>query len=198
MRRILLPLLLLAALATPAAAQASYQDVIKDCLDPAHGEQLTKKYTNKEYQQALQNLPTDAREYTGCYDVIRRAKLDVAQGGNGTTDAGAGGGGTTTGGGSGGTGGTGDGAACAAARAVDPLAAATPEQRAAAEQAAQAGAKAVKVGAAMITPGDPGTTAASLGDLPTPLLVMLGALAIVAIAALAMSIKRFVLRRTSP
>lgn len=191
MRRILLPLLLLAALATPAAAQASYQDVIKDCLDPAHGEQLTKTYTNKEYQQALQNLPTDAREYTGCYDVIRRAKLDVAQGGNGTTDVAAGGGGIA-GGGAGGPGTGGD------VRAIDPLAAATPEAQAAAAQAAQAGAKAVKVGAAMITPGDPGTTAASLGDLPTPLLVMLGALALAAIAALAMSIKRFVLRRTSP
>jgi hypothetical protein len=196
MRRILLPALLLLALAVPAVAQASYQDVIKDCLDPAHGEQLTKTYTNDEYAQALKKLPTDAREYTGCYDVIRSAMLDVARGGDGKSDGGgATGGGTGTGGT--GTGAGAGGAAAGPSRAVDPLATAAPADQAAAAEATQAGGHAVRVGAAMITPGDPGTTASSLGALPAPLLVMLGALALAALAGLAVSIKHFVLRRTS-
>jgi len=60
-------------LAAPAAL-ASGADVIVDCNDNGR---LTKEYSQKEYRQALANLPADIRQYTDCENIIRRAQLGL-------------------------------------------------------------------------------------------------------------------------
>lgn len=55
-------------LGLPAAARASGADVIRDC---AQDGKLDKHYTQKELQQADQNLPSDIDEYTDCRQAIR-------------------------------------------------------------------------------------------------------------------------------
>jgi len=82
-----------AALAVPAAAAADYHEVIHDC---AQDGKLDRHYSNRELQQARDNLPTDIKEYTDCYGVISAAMTN-------------GGGGTSTGGGPRSAGGSGGG-----------------------------------------------------------------------------------------
>ena len=65
-------------LGLPAAARASGADVIRDC---AQDGKLDKHYTQKELQQAEQNLPSDIDEYTDCRQAIRTAM----NGGSGST-----------------------------------------------------------------------------------------------------------------
>jgi hypothetical protein len=72
---------LAALLLVPALAHASGQDVIRDC---AKNGALTKRYTQKEYQQALAELPADIDEYGDCRTIIRDAQLGTAAGGSGT------------------------------------------------------------------------------------------------------------------
>jgi hypothetical protein len=67
-------------LLVPALAQASGDDVIKDCT---HNGTLTKRYSQKEYDQALANLPADVDEYGDCRQIIRDAQLGAAGGGSG-------------------------------------------------------------------------------------------------------------------
>jgi hypothetical protein len=55
-------------LGLPAAARASGADVIRDC---AQDGKLDKTYSQKELQQADQNLPSDIDEYTDCRQAIR-------------------------------------------------------------------------------------------------------------------------------
>jgi hypothetical protein len=68
-------------LGLPAAARASSADVIRDC---AYDGKLDKSYSQKELQQAYNNLPSDANEYTDCASVIRAAMT----GGSGNTGPG--------------------------------------------------------------------------------------------------------------
>jgi hypothetical protein len=174
----------LALLLFPAAAQAGYQDVIDDCQD--HGEQLTKTYTAREYQQALDNLPTDVREYSGCEDTIRAAMLNVASGGSGI--------GVGGGGGFGGVGGFGGGSANAAGGdGPPPLASASPAEQQAAADAEQIGDQSVIVGEEPVTPGDPGSAFSSLGDLPAPLMVVL----VLTVLAMAAGLTLFITRRAA-
>jgi hypothetical protein len=71
---------LFAALALPALivlvpvadAIASGADVVDDCTK--HGT-LTKHYSQKEYRQALADLPADVDEYGDCRNVIRQAQV---------------------------------------------------------------------------------------------------------------------------
>ena len=65
-------------LGLPAAALASGNDVIRDC---AQDGQLNKHYSQKDLQDAYNNLPSDIDEYTDCRSVIRAAM----GGGNGDT-----------------------------------------------------------------------------------------------------------------
>ena len=71
-----------------AQAQASGDDVLKDCSTNGH---LTKKYSQREYRQALAHIPSDLDEYTDCRDQIRHAQLGLG-GGGGTGGGGASGG----------------------------------------------------------------------------------------------------------
>ena len=66
------------ALGLPAFAQASSDDVIKDC---AQDGKLDKHYSQKELRGAEKNLPSDIDEYTDCRSVIRAAM----SGGSGST-----------------------------------------------------------------------------------------------------------------
>lgn len=76
--RTFLVLIAVLVLGLPAAAQASGDDVIRDC---AQDGQLNKRYSQKELREAERNLPSDIDEYTDCRQVIRQAM----GGGNGNT-----------------------------------------------------------------------------------------------------------------
>jgi hypothetical protein len=160
--------------------------LIRDCTDDGH---LSKSYSQKDYRDALKNLPTDVNEYTDCRDVIRRAQLGSA--GSGSSNNGGGGapGGGATGGGTGGGG---------AAPAADPLQTATPQERQAVQKARDQGAKPVEVAGEAIKPtalshGDLGT----LNTLPTPLIIVCILLALGTVAAAAIYVRSRVLTRRS-
>ena len=60
----------LAALALPAPAFASADQVIRDC---ARDGKLDQKYSNSELRRARNNLPADLDEYSDCRDIIAAA-----------------------------------------------------------------------------------------------------------------------------
>ena len=93
---------LLIALAIPATAIASGDDVIRDC---AQDGDLDKEYSDEELEDASENLPSDVDSYSNCRDVIRAAQTG-GRGGSDGVGSGSGSGGTSggTGGGSGGSG----------------------------------------------------------------------------------------------
>lgn len=169
--RRLIPLLLALAVAllAPAAALADGEDVLRDCNDNG---KLDKRYSQGEYRDAIENIPTDLDEYTDCRDVIRRAQLGLNGSGSGD---GAGGSGGATGGGTGDSGGGAAGTAgTGSANATEALADATPEERAALEQITAGGGTGVTVGEELLRPGSFGFDGvASSTTLPTPLIVLL-------------------------
>jgi hypothetical protein len=175
-------LALLVLLLVPAHAAASGRDVLRDCADD---EVLSKTYTQKEYRDALDQLATDSSEYSDCESVIRRAQLEQA----GRKSSGSGGGGGSSGGGTPGSGGggtSGSGSSSAAGgsgsgelprtpppstRGSDPLAALSPEERLALDEARTGGGKGAD---GVVPPGAsraPDLTGAS--DLPGPVLALL-------------------------
>jgi hypothetical protein len=172
-RHLLLLATLLVLLAFPGAAYGSPLQVIKDCNEDG---ELNGHYSNEELRKALDNLPSDIDEYSDCRDVIGAAIT-------GGSAKGAGGGGS--GSGAGGAGGTGGGGAEAvtpeeqAARAQDQAdlqALTTPDSR---EHAPP-----VEVGGEKVKPGSNGVfdVASASNSLPTPLLIALIALGLLAIA----------------
>ena len=68
--RTLLVVIAVLVLGVPTAAQASGSAVIRDC---AQDGQLNKHYSQKDLQDAYNNLPSDIDEYTDCRQVIRAA-----------------------------------------------------------------------------------------------------------------------------
>lgn len=210
MRRGLLPLLLVALLAAPAGAQASAKSdqIINQCAN----ESLSGSYSQKDYQQALNDLPADLKEYTDCADVIRTAQRNAATSGTGGAPRSVAGGGSGPTPGAPGVAGaappaaTASGATPGAATASDAAPAgaapapATPAANpgAAADQAAldaaqAAGAGTVNIGGTSLTPGVPAGAALSLGDLPTPMLVLLGLFVLIALLGLGAMLKGWVL-----
>lgn len=152
-----------------AQASASGRDVLKDCSTNGR---LTKKYSQAEYRDALANIPSDLNEYTDCRDQIRAAQLGLSGGGN------------RGGGGSGGAAGT--PAGNAAAR--DPLATATPRERAsvaAAIRAARSSGRADQpVADTLVTPGALAyRDLSSISALPTPLVVLAALIVLLALLA---------------
>jgi len=175
MRRLLITAVL-GCLLLPAAAWASGHAVIKDCTDDGV---IQGHYSQKDYKDALNNLPTDVDEYTDCRDVIKRAQL----GG--------------TGGGSGGPGTPGAGASPSGG---DPLAGATAAERAAIGAARSGGAtQPIRIGGKLVQPGRLGF--GGLGSpttLPGSLIAVLVALGIAAAAAAATYVRnRVIARRTA-
>ena len=176
MRR-LLTALAIACLAAPAAANAD-SGVNKLLSDACNDEHIDGHYTQAQYKKALEQLPTDADEYTACRDVLQRGRLAALGSGkksnaNNANNGTAGGGGGTTGGG-GSTGSSGS----SGAPAADPVANATPAQKKAIAQAGQT-AKAVNVGGKLVQPGELGIGAISGSghSVPTPLAALMVLLA---------------------
>ena len=178
MRRLLTALTIL-CLAAPAAASAD-SSVTKLLRDACRDEHIDGTYTQAQYKQALDQLPTDSDEYTGCREVLQRGRLAALgagkrrSGGGGSTGPGAG-----TAGGSGSSGGGSSGSSTPApAPNADPLATATPEQR---KNLAKAGksAKAVNVGGELVQPGALGLGELSGAgrDVPAPLIALICLLA---------------------
>jgi len=185
--RIATALTLMTALAAPAMAHASGAAVIHDCTDDG---QLSQSYSQKDYAEALAHLPADIDEYSDCRDVISRARLGGAAGGGGNGGSGGSGSGIAGVGGTGGGDGTG-GDGTGGAAPFDPLATATPAERAAYEKAVRSGAAPVVLDGRPVTPGNlGGATHTSVSDLPTPLLATLALLALGALAAAAFGTRR--------
>jgi hypothetical protein len=98
--------LLVALLALPAFAQASGQDVIRDCFDDGH---IDGNYSQHDYQDAQDNLPSDVDQYSDCRDVIAQGQAGGGKRSNGNSGgsksgSGGSGGGNSTSGGSGSSG----------------------------------------------------------------------------------------------
>ena len=188
MRRLLTALMLL-CLAMPATASAD-ADVTKLLRDACRDEHIDGTYTQAQYKKALDQLPTDSDEYTGCREVLQRGRLAAlgagkhkSSGGGASTATGAGTGSGSSSSGSSGGGASGSSSA-SPAPAADPLATATPQQKKGLAQAAQA-AKPVNVGGEIVQPG-----ALGLGELsgasrgvPTQLIALICLLAASALGA---------------
>lgn len=171
---------LAAALVAPAAAAA---DPVRDCSTNGT---LTKRYTASELGSALRSMPADVKEYTDCYDQIRRAQLAAAaaSGSNGKphkssasgSGSGHGGSGGDGSGGAGvpgsGSGSNGGGGGGSAGTHSPRTGRATP----------------VKIGDRDITPGTSGLSAGG-ADVPTPLVVVLALLGAGALAFAATRIR---------
>ena len=165
--------ILLLPLAFASTALGSGKTVINDCSDD---EVLSKTYTQKEYRDALAQLPADADQYGNCRDIIARAQDAAAtKGGSqgGGSDNAASAGGATTGGTS--------GSGPSSAPAKDQLAAATAEDRAAALEAARGESSDAPLGVAtpdIVSAADVARAPDSdgLADLPLPILVLLALL----------------------
>jgi hypothetical protein len=174
MRRLLITAVL-GCLFLPAAAWGSSSAVIKDCTDDGV---IQGHYSQQDYKNALANLPTDVDEYTDCRDVIKRAQTGGTGGGSGGPGSPGGTGGNTPAGG-------------------DPLASATPAERAALAAAQAGGAdKPVSIGGKLVQPGKLGF--GGLGSpttLPSSLIAVLVALGIAAAAAGATYVRNRVIAR---
>jgi hypothetical protein len=198
LRAAILASVLAVACVAPATALASGSTVVSDC---ALDSKLDKTYTAKEYKDALKNIPTDVDEYTDCRDVIRRAQLAAAGGGKKDSGGGDSTGGTAAGGGgaSGGSAGTGGGAGAPSTTGVGGfdavIAAASPQERAAVDQAVGSGAPVLVAGQDLrpdsLGHGDLG----ALNSLPTPFVVVLLLLALGTLAALLPTLRSVVRTR---
>jgi hypothetical protein len=103
---ILIPLLVAAlacALPATAAANAKSDEIYQDCEHSPTGA-LTGTYTPAQLRRALNEIPGDVQEYSGCYDAIKQALLASGRGGGGGNGVGTGGSGIGGGAGGGGAG----------------------------------------------------------------------------------------------
>ena len=166
-RNTLVLLAALGALALPASALASPGQVIRDCAEDGS---LDRKYSNSDLKKARKKLPSDLDEYSDCREVIGAA-IDRSP----------------DGGGSGGPGGSGGAGAPSAP---------TPEDQAALEDL-RSGKEppSVKIGGEEVEPGKSGLfdLASARQEIPTPLL-----LALIALGLLALGGGAYVLRRRIP
>jgi hypothetical protein len=189
MRRTLLATLLLLLLVPTGTAVA--RDRPQDLLiDACRDEKVDGTYSQRTYRRALDQLPADSDQYTGCRDVINRARLAALNARerqrNAGDDGGSSGGGSG-GSGSGSSGGSGGGESRSSGERSDDAAQA-PQGPTAAEQkavadATRAGAAPVRIGGELLQPGDVRQVADSSRDLPAPLIVLLAVLAACALAA---------------
>src|SRR5690348_5106207 len=164
MRRIRGTFTLLAAvtvlLVLPGIAQASPQQVIRDC---AQDGKLDHHYSLSDLKNAEKKLPTDVDEYTNCRDVINQAEVQGSGGkSHGSSNGPVGGAGGSSGGGGGPT--------------------ASPSDVNALNHAKSSGqAPSLSLHGEKVMPGSGGVfkTAGAANSLPVPVL-----LALIAIAAL--------------
>ena len=153
---------LLAAVAACAAfaapASANYEDLLLDAC--GRDGKVDGTYSQKDYREALANIPADADQYSDCRAIIKAAQLAAASGQDILTPA--------------------------AAEAI--LATATPEELQAIDEAVKSSTgNPVQVGDEVVSPASYGAgrkVAAGISELPTPLKAALGLLAVGALAAL--------------
>jgi hypothetical protein len=157
MRRLICLTAAVTMLLAPAAAHADGgAAVIRDCAN--HG-RITGHYTQKQYAQALAELPADVSEYSDCAALIRAAQLAAAGGHSG----GGGGGGASP---------------------SNALATASPSERAALRAASRTGSRPFDIGGRLVQPGVVAVRSSSVFNaLPTPLLIALAALLATALGA---------------
>jgi hypothetical protein len=175
MRRIRDTFIFLAAavalFALPAMAQASPEQVIRDC---AKDGKLDQHYSLSDLKKAEKKLPTDVDEYTNCRDVINQAEVQGSGGNQGNSHGGGSGGG-----GSGGSG----GGPSASASDVHAL-----------NHAKDTGGKppSLTLHGEKVIPGSGGVfkTAGAANDLPTPVLLALIALGALTVAAALVALRR--------
>jgi hypothetical protein len=161
----------LCALALPAVASASPNQVIRDCQTDGD---LDRKYSNADLRKAEDNLPADVAEYSDCGEVIAAA---ITSG----SSKGAGGGG-------------GGGEAGAAGSPSSP----EGQQQKAEDDAAlnkltkDRKRPEVSVGGRSISPGDNGlfNVAGATNGLPLPLLLALIAALLVALVGGLLALRR--------
>ena len=188
MRRTLLATLLLLLLvpAGTAVARDRPQDLL---IDACRDEKVDGTYSQRTYRRALDQLPADSDQYTGCRDVINRARLAALNARERQRNAGDDGGSSGSGGGSGsGSSGSSGGGEPRSSGERSDDAAQAPQGPTAAEQravanATRAGAAPVRIGGELLQPGDVRQVADSSRDLPAPLIVLLAVLAACALAA---------------
>jgi len=187
-RTAILVLLLAGALPATAAANATSDRIYSDCEHSASGN-LTGTYTKAQLRAALQSMPGDVAEYSGCSDAINQALLAGGHHGSGPgggTGGGVGGGGSGTGGSSA-SGGAGGGAAAATgggtSGANGPLAHASGSQAP------------VTLAGSPVQPGIVPSIGKDSSALPTPLTVLLVLLGAGAIALGATTLGRRVIAR---
>jgi hypothetical protein len=199
MRKLNLLIALVAGLAIPATglltaapAMASSSSVIADCNANGY---LTGHYSRSDLQGALKGMGADVKEYTNCYDVVRRALLASASGGTGGSGSGGGGSGSGGGGtsygstGATGTGGTGSGRSAVSTRGVYN----TLPGGAASDPGSP---NAVKLGGSTISPGSAGVNAgSSLRSIPMPLIIVLVLLGLAALSGGGVAIRHRVVTR---
>jgi hypothetical protein len=184
--RIATALSLLLALAAPSLAHASTQALFKDCADGS----LDSRYSQKDYAEAIANLPADLDEYSDCRSQIQRAQLGGHKSSN--SGGGTGGGGISPGPGGPTGGGTGD-TGVPSPSAVNPLDSATPAERASFKKAITAGDAPVEIDGRPIDPGALGGAKTNgVADLPAPLLGILALLAIGGLSAAGFGTRRLV------
>jgi hypothetical protein len=167
MRRLLpTALLLIALLLVPSAAHAA-GGARKLLIDACRDEKVSGSYTQKEYKQALDELPADSDEYTACRQVIEAARLAAL----------------SSRGSKGGGGGTGGGPSGVPATA-DPLATASPSERKAIAKAGRT-ATPVEIAGQPVRPGSLGLggMSGSGRDLPTSLIALIALLTLAVVAA---------------
>ena len=188
----MLALVVLCALTPATVAAASGGDVIEDCTQ--HG-MLNKRYSQKDYNEALADLPADVEEYGDCRTIIQDAQLaDAAGGDNNGNSAGGppapfkqppggpvGGASTTTSSG----GRSGAGTQSDDPTAVNPT---TPAENAALIDATRNGGGPVHVGKDAIQPGAQNSSFTE--NLPTPILGVLAVLGTGALAAAALTLRQ--------
>jgi hypothetical protein len=165
--RHLLLLATLAVLAVPAAASASPAQVLADCNDDGA---LSRQYSNSDLRKALDDMPTDLAEYSDCREIIGAAITGGSDKGQGRGSPGKGVGG---------------------AGAADPGEQEAKAQDAADLEALTAGAAGsdgkppkVQVGGESVEPGANGLfdLSSASNQLPTPLLIALIAVGLLALA----------------
>ena len=188
--RLPLPLTTLIAcallVALPAApAHANDNRILNDCQTSDTGV-LRGSYSKSQLNHALDNIPGDILEYSGCYDAIRGALHASAGGGNGGgNDGGDGGGGTGgLGGAAGGSGNSGGGADGLGATGTIPDA----PPPVGAEQP-------VEIAGTSVAPGALPEIGHDSRRLPTTLLVLFVLLALAALMTAALTIGRRVVAR---
>lgn len=177
--------LLAVLLAMPAAAQAqsTRSKIFRECQDGA----LTGDYSAGEIRDARNNIPDDIDQYSACRDVLSRALTAGAGGGPGATAGTSGFGGTT-----GGSGGAGGAVASTSGAGGTPLITpSTDADREALSKAVVSGGDPAEVDGEEVLPGVTGLAAGSTRhDLPVTLLVLLGLVALAALAGASPALRR--------